>query len=203
MKIKVPARLQSGQDRIRNPFSFLLFHYFFYLVSNSTHCYDFKIRLSLKTLCDSSYILPPIYRMWVCLVSYHTSSINCFVNVLPGRSCRLHIKTGILLGQNKTFLISCNRHFHHKSNSVEPITILCSFEYPPVHVEAVLRLSKNHFIPFFRFLPYNRHFPKRNPRRISSKEPFAVIISTGIDILLNELRHQFIAIHNRHHNIEK
>ena len=82
MKIQVPARLHQS-DRIGSAILFLSFVplFFHHLVSNSTHCYDFKIRIIFKTLSDSSYMY--LYRMWVCLrlVSPYLSLIHIYAKI--------------------------------------------------------------------------------------------------------------------------
>ena len=63
--------------------------FFHHLVSNSTHCYDFKIRVIFKTLSDSSYMY--LYRMWVCLrlVSPYFIHQLLFCKCSAWRSCKL------------------------------------------------------------------------------------------------------------------
>ena len=99
------------QDRIRNPFSFFLFHYFF------TTLYPIPriVTISKSGLSLKRSLILPICTSIVCgsaSVSYpHTSSINCcFVNVLPGEAASLYKSRNSFFRQNKTFLISCNRH---------------------------------------------------------------------------------------------
>lgn len=90
LKIQVPARLHRS-DRIGSAILFLSFVPLFlhHLVSNSTHCYDFKIRVIFKTLSDSSYMY--LYRMWVCLrlVSPYFIHQLLFCKCSAWRSCKL------------------------------------------------------------------------------------------------------------------
>ena len=98
------------QDRIRNPFSF------FCSIIFSPPCIQFhallrfQIRVIFQTLPDSSYMY--LYRMWVCLrlVSPYFIHQLLFCKCSAWRSCKLYKSRNSFFRQNKTFLISCNRH---------------------------------------------------------------------------------------------